>query len=60
VYDVRGRRVRLLADDVLPRGVHTTVWDGRTDAGTPAASGVYFARFVSPGEPLSLKLLRLR
>jgi hypothetical protein len=61
VYDVHGRRVRLLvADDVLPRGVHTALWDGRTDTGGQAASGIYFARFVSAGEPRSLKLVRLR
>ncbi|MBT8400649.1 MAG: VCBS repeat-containing protein [Rhodothermia bacterium] len=43
IYDVTGRLVRTLAQDVrLPAGTHTFVWDGRVDGGAVAASGVYF------------------
>jgi hypothetical protein len=44
VYDILGRRVRLLEDRMLPAGEHAIVWNARDDAGNPAASGVYFFR----------------
>lgn len=44
IFDIAGRRVAGLFDGVLPAGPHTRVWDGRTEAGEAAGSGVYFAR----------------
>ncbi len=44
IYDVRGRRVKVLADGELPPGVSDLAWDGRSETGTTATSGVYFAR----------------
>lgn len=44
VHDVRGRRVRLLVDDVMEQGLHDTTWDGRDETGRPVAAGVYFCR----------------
>jgi parallel beta-helix repeat protein len=45
IYDVRGRRVRLLVDDrLLGVGDHEIVWDARDDAGRDVASGVYFCK----------------
>jgi hypothetical protein len=49
VYDVSGRLVRTLSDEWLEGGAHTVAWDGRTDGGIEAASGVYFIR-VAIGE----------
>jgi hypothetical protein len=47
VYDVRGRRVRTLEDEIKPSGVYTQHWDGKDDQGGVLASGVYFLRFRS-------------
>jgi flagellar hook assembly protein FlgD len=44
IYDVAGRRVRLLADRVFPAGEQTLVWDGADDGGRKVARGVYFVR----------------
>lgn len=44
VYDVQGRQVRRLVDEPLPPGNFTVRWDGTMEDGSPAASGVYFAR----------------
>lgn len=44
VYDVAGRRVRTLVDEVLEADRHRIAWDGRTDDGDRAASGLYFVR----------------
>lgn len=47
IYDIAGRRVRLLETDA---------WDGRDEGGERAAPGVYFARLESGGEKTTTKL----
>jgi hypothetical protein len=41
VYDVGGRRVRLLAEGDKGPGYHVTRWDGRDACGSRVGSGVY-------------------
>ena len=43
VYNLMGQQVRVLVDEWVAAGVHRMRWDGRTDAGVEAASGVYWA-----------------
>ena len=49
VFDVSGRRVRTLIDDVVAPGSHAVVWDGRDEAAREVGSGIYFARLDSGG-----------
>ncbi|MFN8588146.1 MAG: family 16 glycosylhydrolase [Candidatus Eisenbacteria bacterium] len=44
VHDLSGRRVRDLESGRGVAGEHRVSWDGRTDAGTTAAPGVYLVR----------------
>jgi hypothetical protein len=44
VYDVAGRMVRGLLDEVRDPGSHRVIWDRRDDSGQLVASGVYFVR----------------
>jgi len=48
VFSVRGRLVRTLLVSVpTSAGRHDVAWDGRTDQGDPAPSGVYFCKLES-------------
>ena len=49
VFDAAGRLVRTLVDSQAEAGPHTVAWDGTTDAGDRAASGVYFVRMEAAG-----------
>jgi len=60
IYDVRGRLVRTLVDDELPGGPHEAAWNGRGDAGTDVASGVYFAELRHDGQTVTTKLVLIR
>lgn len=60
IYDLLGRRVRLLVREDMPAGVHTVRWDGRDDAGRAAASGVYFATLRLPGHEVTRRLTLVR
>lgn len=60
LYDARGRRVRRLVQQPLTAGVHAVTWDGRTDSGSMAASGVYVAQLQAAGHAVTRKLTWLR
>jgi hypothetical protein len=47
VYDVLGQRVRTLVSAQMPAGQHNVRWDGRTETGVPAASGIYLYRLTT-------------
>ena len=50
VHDLAGRVVRTLVEGTVEPGEHRTLWDGTTDAGRRAASGVYFVKMEVSGD----------
>jgi hypothetical protein len=60
VFDVSGRRVRLLVDGPQSAGSKVVTWDGTNDEGSAVASGVYYCRMRSEDFEGSIKLLLLR
>lgn len=54
VFDVAGRRVRVVFSGEAPRGVNRVSWDGRDDEGRDVATGVYFVQLRS-GETVSTR-----
>jgi uncharacterized delta-60 repeat protein len=44
VYDLAGRRVRVLANEPLAAGRHELAWDTNDSHGRPVAAGIYLAR----------------
>ena len=60
VYDLAGRLVRTLVDEVRSAGPHTASWDGRSDAGRSAASGTYVYRLDAGSSVLMKRMTLLR
>jgi hypothetical protein len=56
IYDTSGRRVRTLATGTYGAGFHDLAWDTRDDAGHALASGLFFARLVTPGRTLTRRI----
>ena len=50
IYDAASRVVRTLVDSEMTAGPRDVRWDGRTDTGDRAASGVYFVRMTLPDD----------
>ena len=44
VFDVIGREVATLVNEIQTAGYYTVQWNGRNDAGARLASGLYFCR----------------
>jgi hypothetical protein len=59
VFDPAGRRVSLLRQGEFAAGSHSVTWDGRTEHGLPAGSGIYFVRFSAPGLPTQVVRLAI-
>ncbi|MBP1653755.1 MAG: hypothetical protein H6Q28_311, partial [Bacteroidetes bacterium] len=41
VYNMLGQEVSTLVDRTIEAGSYTSIWDGRTSTGSPAATGLY-------------------
>ena len=50
VFDLSGRRVRVLYSGSMPAGEHALRWDGRTESGVDAGAGIFFTRVVVDGK----------
>lgn len=60
VYNVKGQKVRSLQKANLKAGEHSLEWDGKSDAGSQVASGVYFVKLESESGLHVQKLMLLR
>jgi hypothetical protein len=60
IYSVSGRRVRTLAHGAREPGVYDFEWDGRDDAGSAVAAGVYYAHLATVQRSFTLKLTYLK
>lgn len=47
IFDLAGRKIRTVLDDVLPAQVHQVSWSGEDDNGRTVAAGVYFYKVSS-------------
>jgi flagellar hook assembly protein FlgD len=57
IYDLAGRRVRMLVKGPVEAGTHRASWDGRNEAGQRERAGVYFYRLTSAAESVTRPLL---
>ena len=60
VYDIRGKLVRTLVDQVKSAGTYTVFWDGTDESGVQVSSGVYFYRMVSGSFIQTRKMVLLK
>lgn len=60
IFDVSGRRIRSLNRAAAPAGENVLVWDGSTDSGDIAASGLYLARYRAGIASGSTRVVKLK
>lgn len=59
LFDVGGKRVRVLRDGALAAGTQSIAWDGRRDNGAQAHTGVYFLRAQLDGHEQVTRIVLL-
>ncbi len=60
MYDLTGRWVATLVDQVYGAGSHSAQWDGRDEQGRAVSSGSYLVRMETAGRIESLKIMLVR
>jgi hypothetical protein len=60
IYDVLGRQVVELADDIQEAGAYRVLWNGYDSKNRKAAAGVYFCRFETGERTMTNKVLLIR
>ena len=57
IFDVAGRRVRVLRNEQFSQGRHELRWNGLADEGRALAAGLYFVRLETPAGVATRKLV---
>jgi len=60
VYNMLGREVRTLVDDIQKPGLYEVVWDGRNGAGKRVASGIYLYSLYRGSSKETKKMILLK
>ena len=60
VYDMLGRRITVLHNGNIASGNHSFEWNGKSDAGEPVVSGIYFYRLKAGDFDQTKKMTLLR
>jgi hypothetical protein len=60
IYDLRGRRVRVVEAGTWPVGRYEAIWDGQDDDGRAAPTGTYCCRLATTGGAQTMKLTLAR
>ncbi len=60
VFDVTGRLVRTLMNEIVNETEGEITFDGRNEQGDPIVQGLYFIRLISEGQTLSRPMIMIR
>jgi flagellar hook assembly protein FlgD len=60
IYNVLGRRVKVLINETMHQGLHSIIWDGTNTRGDIQSAGVFLYRLQYGGKSESGKLLLLK
>ena len=59
IYNVEGRKVRDLADQVFPQGETVLYWDGNDQQGKVTSSGIYYYQLDSGNRSLIRRMIKI-
>jgi M6 family metalloprotease-like protein len=60
IYDILGRRVKMLVDEKQRAGPHQVVWRGKDEGGRTVGSGVFFYRLFAGDHMQTRRMLLLK
>ncbi len=60
IYNLKGQKVRTLADGLAKAGSHKVSWQGDDDQGRPVSAGIYFCRLTAEKSAYTHKIVLIR
>ncbi len=60
IYNIKGQKVKTVANDVFARGNNTVVWNGDDDNGKKVATGLYFIKIKSGKMATTKKIMLMK
>jgi len=60
IYDLSGRNIYSLVNEIQTAGMHNEIWDGKTSNGIPVSAGLYLYHFEYDQNHFSGKLIYLK
>ena len=60
IYDLTGRKIKTLVNQISTPGRYSIIWNGTNDFGKSISSGMYFYRMEAPGFKSVKKLMLLK
>ncbi len=60
VYNILGRKIRILINGVKPPGQYQAVWDGKNEMGKQVSSGIYLYKIMTENYSKTRKMLLLK
>ncbi len=58
IYDITGREIIILVNEMKTAGAHTIEWDGKDATGQPVSSGIYLCKIVADGTLSTKRMIR--
>ena len=55
IFNIKGQKVKILANNEFDKGVHSVIWNGVDESGKPVSSGVYFYKLSVNGKSESVR-----
>ncbi len=60
IYDITGREVRVLVEEIQSPGHHKIHWDGKSAAGCAVPSGIYVSRLITGSYSMQKKMTLMK
>ncbi len=60
IFNILGRRIRVLLNEIQKAGHYVVKWDGKDGSGNPVPSGVYIYRLKTAGKVASRKMVIIK
>jgi len=60
IYDVKGKKVKTLVNDIQSAGSHTEVWNGTNNNGEVVGSGIYFMKMTAGNVSSTKKMVLMK
>jgi subtilisin family serine protease len=60
VFDILGRKIKVLQAGKLTTGEHSLIWDGSNESGATVTSGIYFYRLDSADGSITKRMVMLK